>query len=202
MKHWSQRDTHISAVVDYARTRIQKADQDRIETFIRAFFRNAPPEDLVARPVDMLFGIALSMWKFAERRTPGQPRIRVFNPTIEEHGWHTSHSVIQMVNDDMPFLVGSVTGNLAAAGTDVHFVIHPMMTTIRDADGRRTIDNSEGGSAEIRESLIHLEIDRKTTKGILDSIQGRITATLADVRAAVEDWPAMTTAMEDAIAGL
>ncbi|RMF08669.1 MAG: NAD-glutamate dehydrogenase, partial [Alphaproteobacteria bacterium] len=200
MKHWSQRDAQISAVVEHARTRLPKADQENAEAFIRGMFRNAPPEDLIARPVEMLYGIALSMWKFAEKRKPGEAKIRVFNPTIEEHGWHTSHSVIQIVNDDMPFLVGSVTGNLAAAGMDVHFVLHPVLDTRRDGEGVRQPDKAQG--TVVQESLMHLEIDRKTSRQVLEAVRDKVANVLADVRAAVTDWPAMATAMEQAIAGL
>ncbi len=198
MKHWSQRDAQISAVAEYAKIRLPKAGQDGVEAFIRSVFKNAPPEDLVSRPVETLYGIALSMWKFGDKRLPGEAKIRVFNPTIEEHGWHTSHSVIQIVNDDMPFLVGSVTGNLAAAGVDVHFVLHPVLETKRDREGAR----QPGKGSAVRESLIHLEIDRKNSPAILEGIREKVAATLADVRAAVDDWPAMTDAMEQAIAGL
>ena len=201
MKEWSQRDAHISAIIDYAKSRLAKEDKARIEAFIRRFFRNAPPDDLVARPVEALYGVALSMWKFADKRTPGKARIRVFNPTIEEHGWHTSHTVIQMVNDDMSFLVGSVTGNLAAKGVDVHFVIHPVMEMTRDEAGKLQAADANNGRI-YRESLIHLEIDRKSAPANLAAIRDDVESILDDVRIAVEDWPAMVNAMETAIEGL
>ena len=48
-------------------------------------------------------------WNFARKREPGRAQVRVFNPTIEEHGWQSTHTIIEIVNDDMPFLVDSVT---------------------------------------------------------------------------------------------
>jgi len=201
VKEWSQRDAHISAIVEYAKSRLAKGDKARIESFIRQFFRNAPPDDLLARPVETLYGIALSMWKFAEKRTPGKAKIRAFNPTIEENGWHTSHTVVQMVNDDMSFLVGSVTGNLAAKGVDVHFVIHPVMDITRDEAGKLEPEGAKEGRV-YRESLIHLEIDRKSQATDLSIIHDCVESILDDVRIAVDDWPAMVKAMETAIAGL
>src|SRR3546814_19331283 len=105
-----------------------------MKAFIHAFVDGAAPDDIVARPVEQLYGVVLNMWKFAAKRDVGTPKIRVFNQTIEEHGWHTSHTVIQMVNDDMPFLLSSVTGNLALAGTEINFILHPIISIPPDVN--------------------------------------------------------------------
>ena len=40
---------------------------------------------------------------------PGQAKVRVYNPQIEQHGWQSTHTVVEVVTDDMPFLVDSVS---------------------------------------------------------------------------------------------
>ncbi|MDA5192409.1 NAD-glutamate dehydrogenase [Govanella unica] len=199
MPSWTQREAHIAHVVDYAQSRLPKADFAAMRGFIHAVLDKAAPEDVILRPVEMLYGILLSMWKFSTRRSPGTARLRVFNPTLEEHGWHSSHTIIQMVNDDMPFLVSSVTGDLALSGTEIHFILHPMVDCPRDADGNRS---SAKDATVIRESLIHLEIDRKTAPAVLAALELRLNHILADVRVAVQDWPAMLEKVDIARADL
>src|SRR5204863_364439 len=74
-----------------------------------------------------LYGAALSHWNFARKRDPGSVRIRVFNPTLEEHGWQSTHTIIEIVNDDMPFLVDSVTMEVNCHGLTMHVIMHPIV---------------------------------------------------------------------------
>src|SRR5204862_305 len=80
-------------------------------------------------------GAAMSHWSFARKREPGHARVRVFNPTIAEHGWQSTHTVIEIVNDDMPFLVDSVTMEVNRNGLTLHLIIHPLMAVHRSTDG-------------------------------------------------------------------
>ena len=70
-------------------------------------------------------------------RKPGEPKLRVFNPMVEEHGWHSPHTVVQIVNDDMPFLVDSLQMEVQRHGLTLHFIAHPIVTVRRDAQGQR-----------------------------------------------------------------
>ena len=85
------------------------------------------PEDLTDRdPVDV-FGAAFSHYRLAENRPQGTANVRVHTPTVEENGWTCSHSVVEVVTDDMPFLVDSVTNELSRQGRGIHVVIHPQI---------------------------------------------------------------------------
>ena len=97
--------------------------------------RSIPRTSQNALPAD-LYGAALSHWNFARKREPGYARVRVFNPTIEEHGWQSTHTLIEIVNDDMPFLVDSVTMEVNRHGLTLHLIIHPIVAVLRDKDGR------------------------------------------------------------------
>ena len=78
------------------------------QRFVRAYFRNVAPEDLAERdPLD-LYGAALAQLRSAEERPAGEVKLRVYNPKLEQHGWQSTHTVVEIVNDDMPFLVDSV----------------------------------------------------------------------------------------------
>ena len=75
-----------------------------------------PPEDLAELdPLD-LYGAALAHWSFARQREPGAASVRVYNPDFEQHGWQSAHTVVEIVTDDMPFLVDSTTMELSGQG--------------------------------------------------------------------------------------
>ena len=93
------------------------------------------PEDVAATPVEDLYGTLLSHWQFAQRREPGKPKIRVLNPVAGEHGWSSRHTVIEIVNDDMPFLVDSVSMEVNRQGLTLHLIVHPIFAVERDGNG-------------------------------------------------------------------
>ncbi len=95
-----------------------------------------------------------------------------------------------LVNDDMPFLVDSVAAAIAAHGLTIHRLLHPVLTAKRDADGRLLA--LEG---EALESIIYIELDRADARERRELV-AELEAVLADVRAAVVDWPEMKTRLE------
>src|SRR5690606_3906172 len=119
----------------------------------------------------------------------GTASVRLFNPALYSHGWESSHTVLQMVNDDMPFLVDSVTMALSDLGVGVHVLGHPVVQVSRDRAGR-LLGLGEGGA----ESMIHMEVDRQSPDS-LDAIQTAVSAALEDVRMAVADWAPMREKM-------
>ena len=108
----------IEQVLALVREKLPAESRGPVEAFVRAYFRQVDPEDLAERAPADLYGAALSHWNFARKREPGNARVRVFNPTIEEHGWQSTHTIIEIVNDDMPFLVDSVTMEVNRHGAD------------------------------------------------------------------------------------
>jgi len=163
-----------------------------VERFMRLFYANVPPDDLIAENPDDLYGAALSMFGFVQQRKPGVAKVRVFNPRLEEHGWKSSHTVVEIVNDDMPFLVDSVTAELNERDAEVHLVIHPIAEVVRDKSGQLTSLRGEGMASEgaDRESVMHVLISEQPVER-LDELRQGLEQVLADVRLAVQDWPRM-----------
>src|SRR5689334_3721268 len=117
----------IDRVAGQAVSRLGRERGTPVEGFVRAFYANVAPDDLRGEPVDDLFGAALSLWSVGLQRPPGAAKVRVYNPRLEDHGWHSHHTVIEVVNDDMPFLVDSVSAALNHRDLTVHLVIHPIL---------------------------------------------------------------------------
>ncbi len=102
---------------------------------MRQYYWRAPAEDLLERDTLDLYGAALAHWNFARRRRPGTPNVRVYNPSFEQHGWQSPHTAIEIVGDDMPFLVDSVSMELSRLESGIHLNIHPVVRVRRSADG-------------------------------------------------------------------
>ncbi|HEV7172740.1 NAD-glutamate dehydrogenase [Pedococcus sp.] len=166
------------------------------EQFLRSYYRHVATEDLMARGSEDLLGAALSHRELAQSRPVGTAKVDVFNPSVEEHGWASGHTVVQIVTDDMPFLVDSVTAELLRLDRTVHLVVHPTMRVRRDATGELEellLEDAagDGGFGEVRESWMHLEIDRESHQHARDEVAERLRRVLGNVRESVEDWPKM-----------
>ena len=69
-------------------------------------------------------------------RAPGEAKVNVYNPEPDRDGWESPHTVIEVVSEDMPFIVDSVTMDLARGSYGIDLVIHPVVRVRRDADGQ------------------------------------------------------------------
>ena len=170
---------------------------EELEQFLLAYYRLVATEDLLARPARELATIALQHKEFAQQRAVGTHNVRAFNPTAEDEGWSTGHTVVQIVVDDMPFLVDSVVAALGGFDRGVHLIVHPQMTVSRSitgelrsvvTDGSTTVDN--GSLGLVNESWMHLEIDRLPSEALAE-VEARLSHVLDNVRDSVEDWPKM-----------
>ncbi|MBB5753561.1 NAD-glutamate dehydrogenase [Prosthecomicrobium pneumaticum] len=166
--------------------------------FARRLFAGVAREDLADLPAAALGRIAAATYAHLARRPPGRPAVRVADPAGAALADRT---VIEIVNDDMPFLLDSVMGEIAAATSDVRLVAHPILHVRRTAEGELLDLDAEGAPDAVRESLIHIEIGR-----VEPAAAGRLVAALEDglgeVRRAVEDWKPMLAALDAAIDSL
>jgi glutamate dehydrogenase len=140
------------------------------DELVRLYVTGADPADLAVLEGRDLAGAARSHLDLAASRGPGATAVRVRNPTRARDGFVTPHTVVEIVTDDTPFVVDSISALLARRGYEVHLLLHPVL------DGQ---------------SFVHAEIDRESNPAILDALAEAIESTLADVRAAVDDWQPM-----------
>jgi glutamate dehydrogenase len=171
--------------------------------FVSAYFENADPQELQVRDFSMLCALARAHWRLLNA-TPNAngARIRVFNPSLAEDGFVSEHTVIQIVHDDMPFLVDSVTMSVNRSGRMAHWIVHPLLTIERNAQAQVLYACPalrETNSAHPVASLILLECDRI----LLDSERLAMEQDLADVlhhvSAVVRDWRSMLEQLQVSI---
>jgi len=138
----------------------------KLTGFVAAYFDNTDPDEIAARGPATLFAIANAHWRLLDApRTASMARIRVFNPTLAEDGFASDHTVVQIVQDNMPFLVDSVTMAINRGNRTAHWIVHPLMSVARDAQGKiATVTSAAAattsGRADPVESLILVECDR------------------------------------------
>ncbi len=180
----------LDAVIAALPAGLPAAEKSLLERFARSFFQRLPEDELVSRPAGDWAAVARSFLAFAGQREAARAKVAVLNPTQAADGFESTHTIVRIANDDMPFLVDSVRMALAQFGLSLHQIAHPVMAIRRDAAGK--LQAVGEGAAE---SLMHLEIDRQADAETMAAIAQAIEAALQDVRESVADWQPMRAKM-------
>jgi glutamate dehydrogenase len=183
----------LETVCSRLRAHLDGDEAGRAEAFARQYFRWVDPEDLAERSELDVYGAALAHFDLARRRRPGETKVRIYNPQFEVHGWRSPHTAVEIVTDDMPFLIDSVGMELNRRGFGVHLIIHPVLKVRRDDEGRllEVLPHEARDDDAIAESVIHAEVARQTDPAELKALEDHLLRVIGEVRAAVEDWAAM-----------
>jgi glutamate dehydrogenase len=184
----------IESVCERVRERMAADDAAQAEEFVRQYYWRAPADDLLERDTLDLYGAALAHLNLVRRRTPGEPRVRVYNPSFEQDGWQSAHTAIEIVTDDMPFLVDSISMELSRQESGIHVNIHPVVRVRRGAGGKLeeiVAPDAKPQEGELVESVMHLEVDRQSEPQEHEALAKSLLHVLAQVRATVDDWQAM-----------
>ena len=163
------------------------------DTLLDRFYRHVSHTNLGDRDEEVRRAILSQVIDLSATRDPGTAQVRVFNPSRAEDGWTSRHTVLQVVTDNMPFLVDSVLGELNQRGLSVHLLVHPQVVVRRGPDGCQVldVDTQDAGADDTIESWMHLEIDRLPREASREDLQDRLEVVLEDVRRACQDWSAM-----------
>ncbi|SIR66941.1 NAD-glutamate dehydrogenase [Micromonospora avicenniae] len=165
-------------------------DQDAA-TLVSRFWRFAPDEELIGFTAEEMLDAARAHRDLAQQRVPGELKLRIHEPDAEQH-----HTVVEIVADDMPFLVDSVTALLNSHHLDVHLLVHPLVVVRREPLGRLAevaadVEPDDAIAGDLVESWMRIEIDPVRDAEERDRIRRELQRVLTDVREAVEDWPKM-----------
>lgn len=181
----------IADIQAVAEQKLADTERARLSSFIPLYFEETESEDLKTFSALDLFGAANAHLEFALKRAPGQLKSRIYNPDFERDGWQSTHSVIEIVNDDMPFLIDSIAMLLTRHNLNLHLLVHPVLSVGRDANGvidalKRTEDRSLP-----LESFIHVQVDRISDPDALHALQQELEQVLTYLRCVVNDEPQM-----------
>ncbi len=187
------KNKHIAKIVALAKKRLTGRKAAQAELYIREFYAGVLADDILESTPEDLYGAALSLMQFAAGRKPNQAKVRAYNPQPKKDGWSAPHTIIEIVNDDMPFLVDSVTMELNVSNLTVHLVVHPIFNARRDGAGKLTALDTGATDDDkwICESHMQIQVEEQTSPEALREIEENVSRILGDVRLAVEDWPKM-----------
>jgi glutamate dehydrogenase len=198
-------EQHAEAALIAAAVKLLGGDSSPVPAeFVSALFARAAPEDLMRYDPRHLAALAGDAWLLLRQRKPGMPRVRLHTPgdhvTAERQ---QSDSVLEIVNDDMPFLLDSVVGELSERGLPVRFVVHPIFSIRRDETGRLiAFEGTEPQPGTVRESFIHIHMERVDDAKRRADIVAALDRVLADVRICVADWAAMRERLSAVVADI
>jgi glutamate dehydrogenase len=204
-QHGNGRQEIINKLKTYIKTKLPKDQAKLLEMFAERYYASASLEDLKAHETSDLLGALLSHWKLIYQRKPGESKVRIFNPCIEKDGWQSTHTIIEVSHDDIPFLVDSMRMELDRRGVEIHFAIHfGGLKVIRDSHHRMTeiLPIGTVPPKATSEAPIYFEIDRQNNPNVMEELSAHIQHILEDVRLAVVDWQKIVAQAEKALLDL
>lgn len=196
------RDELIQRVLALVKEKLSAHDAKLVTQFIKQYYVSAAPEDLLDKPVIDLYGALVSHWYFINHRKPHETKIRVYNPDFEQHGWQSTHTVIELISDNIPFLIESVRMELNRLGFSVFLILHLNgFRVVRDANGLiiDVLNNGKEEANQISELPLFIEIDKQTNPQVLDELRTNIENIIQDVKNTVTDWKPMTQKMTEIV---
>lgn len=192
----------IQRVINLVKEKLPANEAELITEFVKQYYLSAAPEDLLERSDLDRYGALISHWNFIYHRKPHEAKVRVYNPQFEQHGWQSTHTVVEVIYENMPFLLESVRMVLTGLGLNVHLILHASRLKIaRNSEGEiiKVSAANDANAQGIYEMPIFIEIDRQTDPQVLEMIRHSIENVIEDVTLAVEDWHKMTDLMNSVI---
>lgn len=194
----------IQAIVDKIKTSMTGDQANLCAEFAQQLYSTVAMEDLAALNIDDLYGAVVNFWSLICERKPNEVKIRIYNPDFERHGWQTTHTVIEIICDDMPFLVDSLRLVIQRMGLACHLTIHMGGIRVkRDKKNKiiKILPRNQGLNEKevIHEAPIFIEIDRQTDPKVLEELHKRCEHALEDNRVVFEDWGKMRSKVRETI---
>jgi glutamate dehydrogenase len=190
-------DAAAQTLIETAAALLAERRRDIPPDFLIEMFGHAVPDDLERYQPAELAGIAEHAWSFLLQRKPDTPKI-VFAPA----GARPAIAVLEILNDNMPFLVDSVVGELNERGADIRLLVHPVFAVERNEAGNLIAFKGTHKSAGARESFIHIHIEGMEDAAPRADIVHALEEVLADVRVCVQDWRSMLARVNEVAAEL
>jgi glutamate dehydrogenase len=197
-----QRAELYDKLIGLVRQKLPDEQVKLLTEFIPRYYSNVAVEDIVNRDVIDLYGSLMSHWHFIYERAQGEAKVRVYNPYFEKHGWQSTHTIIEISHDDMPFLVDSTRIELNRRGLTIHFLIHLGGLLVCRNEKNQIIDilpQDQQDAMARTEAPILFEIDHIADQTMLDEIKHSLEKVLSEVRDAVYDWQSMKKLMEESL---
>src|SRR3984885_11326716 len=190
-------DDATKSLIGAATAVLAARQPDMPRNFLAELYAQALADDLQHYAPDELAGLTEQAWSFLQTREPGAAKIG-FAPVASS----SAEAILQIVNDDMPFLVDSVLGELGERGLDIRLLAHPVFTVERDQAGKLTAFKGARKSQGSRESYIHILTGGTENEGERAEIMRTLHQILTEAAVCVHDWRAMLARVGEVVADL
>ncbi|MGL4441925.1 MAG: NAD-glutamate dehydrogenase [Bosea sp. (in: a-proteobacteria)] len=175
-----------------------------LKVFVDLLFGRVAAEDLARYDADDLSRFASgALSALTMARTSHAAHVTLRDEAVSHAGIKREITIIEVVNDNMPFLLDSTLAELTDQGIEPDLVAHPIIAVARDGEGvliRMAGDASaRAPEGTLRESLIHIHTDRMADPVARERLIAGLVRVYSDVRVAVDDWSAMRTRLGSAM---
>ncbi len=202
MKADSQKDKQalLRKIKTAVSRRMGATEAKQAALFCDVFFKRVPVNDLGEDKPAQVAAMVVNQFEFLQHKKKGEVSIRVFNPEKERDGWECEQTVVEMCNDDMPFLVDTSSMVMQELNLGVHLIVHPVLNVERDSKGKLKSFHPKSTKNSAKESFIHIHLVKQTDPVVLASIETLLRTRLGAVRTSVTDWQSMQERLAVAIA--
>lgn len=184
----------IERLTALVRDRFDKSQSQQTQAvldFCSHYYSAAPFHELERKRIEDLYGMTIGLWDFIRVFSGKVPHIRVFNPRFEDHGWQSTHTIVEVLARDCAFLVDTVMMEVVRRGISIHSVMNNVYWAERDSQGQlQNFTFGHVGKGQ-REALIHIEIDRQPDAALVGDITRPLLDTLLELETVVQDFAAM-----------
>ncbi|MDP5040866.1 MAG: NAD-glutamate dehydrogenase, partial [Paraglaciecola sp.] len=179
----NQHSVLLENVYKLIQKKLDESQVERVVQFSKILFKNISKDDLENRSDSDLYGATLSLWNEFYDYAANKPFIRVFNPEIAKHGWQSTHTIIEIIVPDSPFLVDSVRMALNRMGITAHLLLHTPIKVIRDNQHKFvSFDNAQGSKEGlVKQTVFLIEVDRQTSKKELEKVNAELLSVVDEV---------------------
>jgi glutamate dehydrogenase len=165
------------------------------ESFAQLFLESFTPEDKVRISMPILQKITNRQFEKAQQR---KSELYLFAglATQKSHGFERPSTIIEIICDDMAFIVDSVTAYVVARGLHIDTIIHPLLY-IKKAQSKITAVSKINNDTAIPTAFVYIELSRRLTTQQCAEVTKDIQQIIEDVHLATSDWPRMKASVKD-----
>ncbi|MCO4798008.1 MAG: NAD-glutamate dehydrogenase [Colwelliaceae bacterium] len=192
----------LSNVVKLIKQKVPSETAPLVEQFSNLLYKNISTLDLADRNDSDMYGAMLSLWNSLNAHQDDKPIIKVFNPQVSKNGWKSSHTIIEIIVGDMPFLVDSIRIALSRLGVTPHLILNSPIKLIRDKENniqKLSASSDEKMKSTSIETVFFIEIDRQSDQTVLDNIASELHSVVSDIAITVNDWQSMKNRLGEVI---
>lgn len=190
----------LEKVSDTIRQKLPAESAPLVNEFAQRLYRNVSRDDLTGRDYSNIYGAIVGLWhSFNEYESNIKATIKVYNPEVSKYGWESPHTIIEIIQTDMPFMVDSVRMALNRLGINSQLLLHAPLVHRRGKDGRvaEILPSGETDDKAQTDTVFLVEVDRQNSKEDIKALKQELTSVMNEVALAVSDWQPMRKKLED-----